>query len=460
MKRAGIDLFTFSRKKSRRLELHKVCQNLDVEAVTDLLAQGVDPNEKQTPMASAFIAYMDSMQRFLGEREVLDNIKAIIDLLYKNGAKIDFDYYLLLLRERAIVTHLDLELIEFLLTLGANPNFMLPECFVGNFEKEIGIILNILIRDYSKRDLFKKYLGDEADLGLCCTSYAADCLHNIFEFRPNSNVDRDTNLWQSLERIVHHLYPDYDLCMLCNIQDFVQSQDGQTLARILENINFKQEIEVQLVKLLSRYNANFNLPDKRGNTALHLALHRSGIVEGFDLEKALLEAGSDPNRQDKEGVTPFEEYIWKFYPNVKGVYLFLRHGASSELLAKWQEEIEKVAEGRSSKYIGKYEYINPLEYRKIFNDNLQKLIQIADVAKNIGRLLCVSKSWFSDLLPVARELIVGYCCTTIPSSSFLPIYKGFENLGFKKMGEEKEQVYKSLENKLMQKEQKRCVSFK
>lgn len=83
---------------------------------------------------------------------------------------------------------------------------------------------------------------------------------------------------------------------------------------------------VDMVKMLVIEGANPSSQDDRGNTPLHLAL--ANLARTDHVADALIEAGSDPNRENKAGITPFLQLLNADYQLREYVPRFLEHGAS------------------------------------------------------------------------------------------------------------------------------------
>lgn len=91
---------------------------------------------------------------------------------------------------------------------------------------------------------------------------------------------------------------------------------------------------IEIIKLLLKHGANYNIQDKYGDTALHYACRRGGYSKIVEL---LLKCGADPNIKNNDKDTILSDAC--FYRNSKAVELLLKYGtdpaANSNSALSW-----------------------------------------------------------------------------------------------------------------------------
>tara|TARA_B100000674_G_scaffold449288_1_gene418358 strand:- start:1271 stop:2125 length:855 start_codon:yes stop_codon:yes gene_type:complete len=97
---------------------------------------------------------------------------------------------------------------------------------------------------------------------------------------------------------------------------------------VSEEVDGEEIFLTDIVKKMVEKGADANLRNKKGNTPLHIAVHK----EQNEIVKTLIESeGVDLNPQNKKGDTPLHFASRKYYDGC-GLYSLLRRGGASEFV--------------------------------------------------------------------------------------------------------------------------------
>ena len=100
---------------------------------------------------------------------------------------------------------------------------------------------------------------------------------------------------------------------------------AQALATIME----VKKDHVKILKKLIELGANMSAKDVAGRTALHHCFAGYGNTTTAAMAELMLQAGADPNLQDRTGMTPL--FLATIVSDLQGIEMLLRHGGDPDV---------------------------------------------------------------------------------------------------------------------------------
>jgi len=131
--------------------------------------------------------------------------------------------------------------------------------------------------------------------------------------------------------------------------DTEQVKGARKVAKMLMNVEVKDEHEKILTKLIE-LGANIHAKDVAGYTPLHHCMSSTGNSITRSLARQLLQAGADPNVQNRFGCTPLSEPVNS--TNLENIELLLEFGADPD--------IKEFTDGISCRRLGTHSKVTEL----------------------------------------------------------------------------------------------------
>ncbi|MDF3048045.1 MAG: Pfs, and Ankyrin domain protein [Candidatus Midichloriaceae bacterium] len=423
--------------------LHCACEDLDAEMVKLLLERGANPNttyencgnDMGTPMIFAIKSYLykyghhpfnqnEAVQNEI-EREIEKQIeffklKNIVNLLLQYGASLDIiSVDLKCIPLFIAVRHLDIQLTEFLLDKGADPNIQVQKSTIP--------------RPFLHDPNDEKYAAEGTTLlNFALILHSSESIIKIDDYNNKIIVFAKLLLSKGAN------------------PNIIDSRGLGALDCVLYAYRPLKTVQEELIKLLLENGANPNLLNDYNKTPLLSSV----IVEKLSFTKILLKAGGNPNLKNSANQIILQsliEYPSSELKHRKNEYLhyiktLLKYGADPALL-----------DDKNS-----YIYPELIELLKLLPHSLavkfpeaksctQIGFQIKNICKTVRLFNLVCKDGFGPhaYLPEDAVYLIGSFCSNVSASTFAVVVEELKSIDVQIISfkERVKAVFSSLEEK-------------